>query len=46
MLLHHSGTRDLRVLSGLGRESGTAAIEHYSQLKTVYVGMGAVEAPY
>ncbi|WP_374303501.1 aldehyde dehydrogenase family protein, partial [Paracoccus sp. (in: a-proteobacteria)] len=33
-------------MSGLGRENGTAAIEHYSQLKTVYVGMGAVEAPY
>lgn len=32
--------------SGLGRENSAAAIEHYSQLKTVYVGMGAVEAPY
>ncbi|HRO14318.1 MAG TPA: betaine-aldehyde dehydrogenase [Paracoccus sp. (in: a-proteobacteria)] len=33
-------------LSGVGRENGSAAIEHYSQLKTVYVGMGAVDAPY
>lgn len=32
-------------LSGLGRENAAAAIEHYSQLKTVYVGMGPVEAP-
>lgn len=33
-------------LSGLGRENSAAAIEHYSQLKTVYVGMGGVDAPY
>ena len=33
-------------LSGLGRENSAAAIEHYSQIKTVYVGMGSVEAPY
>ncbi|MSU90950.1 betaine-aldehyde dehydrogenase [Rhodobacteraceae bacterium 2CG4] len=26
--------------SGFGRENGRAAIEHYSQLKSVYVGMG------
>jgi betaine-aldehyde dehydrogenase len=32
--------------SGLGRENGKAAIEHYSQLKSVYVALGAVEAPY
>ncbi|MGM0584391.1 MAG: betaine-aldehyde dehydrogenase [Pseudomonadota bacterium] len=32
--------------SGVGRENGAAAIEHYSQLKSVYVRMGAVEAPY
>ncbi len=32
--------------SGLGRENGRAALEHYSQIKSVYVGMGAVEAPY
>jgi betaine-aldehyde dehydrogenase len=33
-------------LSGLGRENGRAAIEHYSQLKSVYVAMGDVDAPY
>ena len=33
-------------LSGLGRENSAAAIEHYSQVKSVYVGMGAVDAPY
>lgn len=32
--------------SGVGRENGHAAIEHYSQLKTVYVGLGPVDAPY
>ncbi|MEM6277038.1 MAG: aldehyde dehydrogenase family protein, partial [Pseudomonadota bacterium] len=32
--------------SGVGRENSKAAIEHYSQLKTVYVGMGPVEAPF
>ena len=33
-------------MSGLGRENGRAAIEHYTQLKSVYVAMGDVEAPY
>ncbi len=33
-------------LSGVGRENSKAAVEHYSQIKSVYVGMGAVEAPY
>jgi betaine-aldehyde dehydrogenase len=33
-------------LSGLGRENGRAALEHYTQLKSVYVAMGDVEAPY
>ncbi len=32
--------------SGLGRENGTAAIEHYTQLKTVYVELGDVDCPY
>ena len=32
--------------SGVGRENAKAAIEHYSQLKTVFVRMGDVEAPY
>ncbi len=32
--------------SGLGRENGRAALEHYSQLKSVYVAMGDVDAPY
>ncbi|WP_376871674.1 betaine-aldehyde dehydrogenase [Albirhodobacter sp. R86504] len=32
--------------SGLGRENSRAAIEHYSQVKSVYVGMGSVESPY
>ena len=32
--------------SGLGRENSKAAIAHYSQLKTVYVGMGPVEAAF
>jgi len=32
--------------SGLGRENGRAAIEHYTQIKSVYVELGDVEAPY
>jgi betaine-aldehyde dehydrogenase len=32
--------------SGIGRENGHAAIEHYSQLKSVYVELGDVTAPY
>jgi betaine-aldehyde dehydrogenase len=31
-------------LSGLGRENGRAALEHYTQLKSVYVAMGDVDA--
>jgi betaine-aldehyde dehydrogenase len=33
-------------LSGVGRENSKAAIEHYTQIKSVYVGMGKVEAPF
>jgi betaine-aldehyde dehydrogenase len=32
--------------SGFGRENSVAALNHYTELKTVYVGMGPVEAPY
>jgi betaine-aldehyde dehydrogenase len=32
--------------SGLGRENGKAAIEHYTQLKSVYVALAPVQAPY
>lgn len=33
-------------MSGVGRENSRAAIEHYSQMKSVFVRMGQVEAPY
>jgi betaine-aldehyde dehydrogenase len=33
-------------MSGLGRENGRAAIEHYTQLKSVYVAMRDIESPY
>ncbi|SIO42484.1 betaine aldehyde dehydrogenase [Rhodovulum sp. ES.010] len=33
-------------MSGVGRENAKAAIEHYSQVKSVYVRMGDVEAPF
>ena len=33
-------------MSGLGRENGRAAMEHYSQLKSVYVALGDIDAPY
>lgn len=32
--------------SGVGRENSKAAIDHYSQLKSVYVRMTPIEAPY
>ncbi|MBA3289491.1 MAG: betaine-aldehyde dehydrogenase, partial [Acidimicrobiia bacterium] len=32
--------------SGIGRENGHAAIEHYTRLKSIYVEMGDVDAPY
>jgi len=32
--------------SGIGRENGHVALDHYSQWKSVYVEMGDVEAPY
>lgn len=32
--------------SGFGRENSRAAIEHYTRLKSVYVEMGDVTAPY
>lgn len=32
--------------SGVGRENSKAAIEHYSQLKTVYVEMGHMESQF
>ncbi len=32
--------------SGLGRENGRAAIEYYTQLKSVYVAMEPIDAPY
>ncbi len=33
-------------MSGLGRENGRAAMEHYTQLKSVYVAQGDIDAPY
>jgi betaine-aldehyde dehydrogenase len=32
--------------SGIGRENSLAALEHYSQVKTVYVETGDVASPY
>ncbi len=32
--------------SGIGRENSIAALEHYSQLKSVYVETGDVDSPY
>ncbi len=32
--------------SGYGRENGLAALEHYTQLKSVYVEMGTVESSF
>ena len=33
-------------LSGVGRENGHAALEHYTQIKSVYVGTVPVVAPF
>ena len=33
-------------MSGVGRENSKAAVEHYTQVKSVNVGLGPVEAPY
>jgi betaine-aldehyde dehydrogenase len=33
-------------MSGVGRENGRGAIDFFTQAKTVYVGMGPVEAAY
>lgn len=33
-------------MSGVGRENSKAAIEHYTQVKSVYVNLGPVDAPY
>ncbi len=33
-------------LSGIGRENGRAAMEYYTQLKSVYVAKGDIDAPY
>ncbi|ACY16864.1 betaine-aldehyde dehydrogenase [Haliangium ochraceum] len=32
--------------SGIGRENGLAALEHYSERKSVYVELGDVDCPY
>ncbi|HQS10442.1 MAG TPA: betaine-aldehyde dehydrogenase, partial [Xanthobacteraceae bacterium] len=32
--------------SGIGRENSRAAIEHYTQVKSVYVNLGRVASPY
>jgi betaine-aldehyde dehydrogenase len=33
-------------MSGIGRENGRVAIEHWTEVKTVYVGQGGVDAPW
>jgi betaine-aldehyde dehydrogenase len=32
--------------SGIGRENGRITMEHYTQLKSVYVAKGGIDAPY
>lgn len=34
------------LFSGIGRENGYAVVEHYTQLKTIYVEMGKVDSPF
>ena len=32
--------------SGLGRENGVETLRHYTQVKSVYVGMNPIESPF
>ena len=32
--------------SGIGRENGFAALDFYSERKSIYVNLGSVDAPY
>lgn len=32
--------------SGIGRENGRATLDHYTQIKSVYVGMSTLESPF
>lgn len=33
-------------MSGVGRENSRAALDYYSEVKSIYVGMGPVDSPY
>ncbi|MFY0665961.1 MAG: betaine-aldehyde dehydrogenase [Natronospirillum sp.] len=33
-------------LSGLGRENGRETLAHYTQIKSIYVGLGDIDAPF
>jgi betaine-aldehyde dehydrogenase len=33
-------------LSGIGRENGLATLNHYTQIKAVYVGLEPLESPF
>ncbi|WLD57227.1 betaine-aldehyde dehydrogenase [Salinispirillum sp. LH 10-3-1] len=33
-------------LSGLGRENGRETLTHYTQIKSIYVGLGDIDAPF
>ena len=33
-------------LSGIGRENGRVTLDHYTQIKSVYVGMKDIDAPF
>jgi betaine-aldehyde dehydrogenase len=33
-------------LSGIGRENAALAVEHYTEVRSVYVGQGGVDAPF
>jgi betaine-aldehyde dehydrogenase len=33
-------------LSGIGRENAALAVEHYTEVRSVYVGQGGVGAPF
>jgi betaine-aldehyde dehydrogenase len=33
-------------MSGVGRENGRAALEHWSEIRTVFVNLGPVDSPF
>jgi len=33
-------------MSGIGRENGRAALEHWSEIRTIHLSLGPVDSPF